>query len=167
MGRKDTSKRSGLWVRVRSTVARSSRLLNSPSRLIDLTPHQIGDLGEKIAAKYLQSLGWKLLYRNFRAPKGGEVDLVMRGGDELKLLVFVEVKTRTRRDFGRPMRAVNAEKQALVTRGAMEWLRLLGKEVDPEAKQDVRRQISWRYDVVEIVLTEGEGPDINLVEQAF
>jgi putative endonuclease len=167
MGRKDTSKRSGLWVRVRSTVARSSRLLNSPSRLIDLTPHQIGDLGEKIAAKYLQSLGWKLLYRNFRAPKGGEVDLVMRGGDELKLLVFVEVKTRTRRDFGRPMRAVNAEKQALVTRGAMEWLRLLGKEVDPEAKQDVRRQISWRYDVVEIVLTEGEVPDINLVEQAF
>ncbi len=65
------------------------------------------------------------------------------------------------------MRAVIAEKQALVTRGAMEWLRLLGKEVDPEAKQDVRRQISWRYDVVEIVLTEGEGPDINLVEQAF
>lgn len=167
MGRKDTSKRSGFWVRVRSTVARSSRLLNSPSRLIDLTPHQIGDLGEKIAAKYLQSLGWKLLYRNFRAPRGGEVDLVMRGGDELKLLVFVEVKTRTRRDFGRPMRAVNAEKQALVTRGAMEWLRLLGKEVDPEAKQDVRRQISWRYDVVEIVLTEGEVPDINLVEQAF
>ncbi|MFT6595385.1 MAG: putative endonuclease [Akkermansiaceae bacterium] len=135
--------------------------------MIDLTPHQIGDLGEKIAAKYLQSLGWKLLYRNFRAPKGGEVDLVMRGGDELKLLDFVEVKTRTRRDFGRPMRAVNAEKQALVTRGAMEWLRLLGKEVDPEAKQDVRRQISWRYDVVEIVLTEGEVPDINLVEQAF
>ena len=132
-----------------------------------MTPHQIGALGEKIAAKYLQSLGWKLLYRNFRAPKGGEVDLVMRGGNGLKLLVFVEVKTRTRRDFGRPMRAVNAEKKNLIMRGGLEWLRLLGKEVDAETKPDVRRQISWRYDVVEIILTEGEVPDINLVEQAF
>lgn len=128
---------------------------------------EIGDLGEKIAAKYLQSIGWKLLYRNFRAPKGGEVDLVFRGGDERDLLIFAEVKTRTRRDFGRPMRAVNQEKKALITRGATEWLRLLGKEVDPETKQDIRRQISWRYDVVEIVLEEGKKPDINLVEQAF
>ena len=97
----------------------------------ELSPQQIGALGEKTAAKYLQSRGWKVLFRNFRAPKGGEVDLVLRGGDHLDLLVFAEVKTRTRRDFGRPMRAVNAEKRALITRGATEWLRLLGKEVRP------------------------------------
>ena len=132
-----------------------------------LSPHQIGELGEKIAAKYLQSLGWKVLFCNFRSPKGGEVDLVLRGGDDLNLLVFAEVKTRTRRDYGRPMRAVNAEKQALVIRGAMEWLRLLGKEVQPGMNQDVRRQISWRFDVVEIVLEEGARPDVNLVESAF
>ncbi|MEN8774343.1 MAG: YraN family protein [Akkermansiaceae bacterium] len=142
-------------------------MLNSPSRLSDLSSHQIGALGEKIAAKYLQSLGWKVLYRNFRAPKGGEVDLVLRGGDDLNLLIFSEVKTRTRRDFGRPMRAVNAEKRALITRGATEWLRLLGKEVHPTKNQDIRRQISWRYDVVEIVIEEGEKPDVNLVEGAF
>ena len=132
-----------------------------------MTSQQIGDLGEKIAAKYLQSIGWKLLYRNFRAPKGGEVDLVFRGGESRNLLVFTEVKTRTRRDFGRPMRAVNQEKKALIMRGATEWLRLLGKEVDPGMKQDIRRQITWRYDVVEIVLEEGKKPDINLVEEAF
>jgi putative endonuclease len=142
-------------------------LLNSPSRLAELTPHQIGDLGEKIAAKYLQARGWKLLHRNFRAPKGGEVDLVFRGGPGLKLLIFVEVKTRTRRDFGRPLRAVNHDKQVLITRGAVEWLRLLGREVDPKTNQDVRRRITWRYDVVEIILEEGKQPDINLVEQAF
>jgi putative endonuclease len=124
-------------------------------------------LGEEVAAKYLQSLGWKLLYRNFRAPKGGEVDLVLRGGDHLNLLVFAEVKTRTRRDYGRPLRAVNAEKKALITRGATEWLRLLGKEVHPTMNQDIRRQISWRYDVVEVVLEEGKKPDVNLVESAF
>jgi putative endonuclease len=135
--------------------------------LADLNPRQIGDLGEKIAARHLQAQGWKLLYRNFRAPKGGEVDLVMRGGEKLDLLVFVEVKTRTRRDFGRPMRAVNAEKRALIERGATEWLRLLGREFDPEKRQDIRRQISWRYDVVEIILEEGRKPDVNLVENAF
>jgi len=135
--------------------------------LTELTPHQIGDLGEKIAAKYLQASGWKLLHRNFRAPKGGEVDLVFRGGPDLKLLIFVEVKTRTRRDFGRPLRAVNRDKQILITRGAVEWLRLLGREVDPKTNQDVRRRITWRYDVVEIILEEGKRPDINLVEQAF
>lgn len=124
-------------------------------------------MGEKIAAKYLQSRGWKVLFRNFRAPKGGEVDLVLRGGDHLDLLVFVEVKTRTRRDYGRPMRAVNAGKRALITRGATEWLRLLGKEVRPGKNHDLRREISWRYDVVEIVLEEGAKPDINLVEAAF
>ena len=127
-----------------------------------MTSQAIGDHGEKIAAKYLQSIGWKLLYRNFRAPKGGEVDLVFRGGETRELLVFAEVKTRTRRDFGRPIRAVNSEKKALITRGATEWLRLLGKEVDPETNQDLRREISWRYDVVEIVLEEGKRPHINL-----
>lgn len=167
MGQKRTSKPSGLWVRARSTVARSSPLLNSSCRLGRRSPREIGDLGERIAARYLQARGWKLLYRNFRAPKGGEVDLVMRGGDGLDLLVFVEVKTRTRRDFGRPMRAVNAEKRALIIRGASEWLRLLGREFDLEKKQDVRREISWRYDVVEVVLEEGRPPDVHLVENAF
>ena len=95
------------------------------------------------------------------------MDLVLRVGENLDLLVFVEVKTRTRRDFGRPLRVVHVEKQALIVLGASEWLRLLGREFEAEAKQDVRRVISWRYDVVEIVLEEGLKPDANLVENAF
>ncbi|MBL6923362.1 MAG: YraN family protein [Akkermansiaceae bacterium] len=153
--------------RVRSTVARFSPLLSSPFRLTNLRPREIGEIGERIAARHLQRLGWKVLYRNFRAPRGGEVDLVMRGGENLDLLVFVEVKTRTRRDFGRPLRAVNAEKQALIMRGATEWLRLLGRERRFDEPEDRRRKISWRYDVVEIVLEEGKTPDVNLVEEAF
>ncbi|MEJ6579533.1 MAG: YraN family protein [Akkermansiaceae bacterium] len=132
-----------------------------------MSPHDIGEFGEKIAARFLQRLGWKVLYRNFRAPKGGEVDLVMRGGKDLDLLVFVEVKTRTRRDFGRPLRAVNSEKRALIMRGGTEWLRLLGRDPKEASLPDRRRTISWRYDVVEIILEEGKLPDINLVENAF
>jgi len=127
---------------------------------------EVGRLGERIAAHFLLRKGWKVLYRNFRAPSGGEVDLVMRGGHKLDQLVFVEVKTRTRRGYGRPLEAVDKDKQLLIARGANEWLRLLAEQNRGE-DEDFRRTISWRYDVVEIILQEGEKPDVNLVENAF
>lgn len=156
--------------RVRSIVARFSPLLNSASRLEirgrRMGHMEVGALGERIAGHFLQRRGWKVLYRNFRAPKGGEVDLVMRGGRDLSQLVFVEVKTRTRKGFGRPLEAVDRDKQTLIERGANEWLRLLA---DQHRHDDVdfRRTISWRFDVVEIILQEGEKPAVNLVENAF
>lgn len=127
---------------------------------------EVGALGERIAAHFLQRKGWKLLYRNFRAPRGGEVDLVMRGGEELNQLVFVEVKTRTRKGYGRPLEAVDRDKQTLIERGANEWLRLLADQHRHD-DEDFRRTISWRFDVVEIILQEGKKPDVNLVENAF
>lgn len=113
----------------------------------------LGIQGEKLAARYLQRHGHKVLYRNFRAPRGGEIDLVCRDKrhDEL---VFVEVKTRSHEDFGRPLDAVNAKKQRLIIRGAMAWLRML-KMPD----------ITYRFDVVEIVMTNP--PDIRHIENAF
>ena len=94
-----------------------------------------------------------MIYRNFRAPGGGEVDLVAR---ERNVLLFVEVKTRTGEGHGRPLEAVNREKRDLIRRGAREWLRLLGT-----------RQIPWRFDVVEVLLTDGEKPTVNWVRNAF
>ena len=52
---------------------------------------EIGNLGENIAAKYLESSGYHILDRNFRA-RQGELDIIAVDNDEL---VFVEVKTRT------------------------------------------------------------------------
>ena len=121
-----------------------------------LSRKEIGDYGEKIARRYLQSRGWKILYRNYTAPKGGEVDLVARGGEGNKLLVFVEVKTRTRRGHGRPLDAVDAAKQELIERGANAWLHELH-----------RRDLPWRFDVVEVILEEGKPPEVTLVEDAF
>ena len=109
----------------------------------------VGELGEKIARAHLRSIGRKILYRNFRAPRGGEVDIVARDGE---VLSFVEVKTRTGEGFGRPLDAVDKRKQKLIQRGANEWLRLLGT-----------RDIPWRFDVVEVVLQEGEKPQVNVV----
>ena len=113
----------------------------------------IGSLGERIARDWLRARGVKVLYQNFRAPGGGEVDIVAREGG---LLLFTEVKTRTRTDFGRPLDAVDEKKRALIRRGANEWL-----------KQLRTREIPWRFDVIEVVLQEGEKPKVHRVENAF
>ena len=109
--------------------------------------------GEKMAARYLRRHGFKILYRNFRGRQGGEIDLVCRERDTL---VFVEVKTRTREDFGRPLEAVNAAQQRRISLGALAWLRLLG---EPD--------ILFRFDVVEVTMAEEREPRIELVRNAF
>lgn len=155
---------------VRSGIARCSPLLRQKTSLKvrgrRMGHMEVGNLGERIAGRFLQCRGWKILYRNFRAPRGGEVDLVMRGGRDLKQLVFVEVKTRTRKGFGRPLEAVDRDKQTLIERGANEWLRLLANEHRHD-EVDFRKIISWRFDVVEIILQDSEVPEVNLVENAF
>lgn len=114
----------------------------------------IGALGEHLAAQWLRSHGRKVLYRNYRAPGGGEVDIVAR---HRKTLTFVEVKTRTSTEWGRPADAVDAEKQKLILRGASAWLRML----------DDAQNIPTRCDIVEVVLRDGEKPEIQVIEAAF
>ncbi len=114
---------------------------------------EVGNLGEKIAKLELQSLGRKVLYSNYRGPKGGEVDIVARDG---KVLSFVEVKTRRQRDTSRPLDAVNKKKQELIKRGARSWLNMLDDN-----------EFIWRYDVVEVELVENEKPQVTVVNGAF
>ncbi len=66
----------------------------------------LGDRGEAVAAKFLLSKGLQLEDHNVCAP-GGEIDLVMREGSTW---VFVEVKTRKSRAYGRAIEAVTSQK---------------------------------------------------------
>ena len=113
----------------------------------------IGHWGEHLAARWLKTHGRKILYRNYRASGGGEVDIVCRHGNTL---TFVEVKTRTSDKLGRPGEAVNAAKRELILRGARNWLRLLD---NPD--------IETRCDVAEVILRDGELADITVIEGAF
>ena len=115
---------------------------------------ELGRRGEKLAARYLRSNGYKILYRNFRAPKGGEVDIVCRE-KKTKTLAFVEVKTRSSAEFGAPAHGVTPGKQHLISRGALAWLRMLD---NPD--------IIFRFDIVE-VLVEKSGVTISLIRNAF
>jgi len=101
--------------------------------------------------RHLKRLGWKVLRRNFRAPGGGEVDLVCR---DQETLVFAEVKTRRSEELGRPIDAVDKEKQVLIRRGALHWLRLLDMP-----------DITFRFDVIEVLATDPV--EIRVIESAF
>src|SRR5437764_13510844 len=93
----------------RSLADFSSRWRNRLSRSKELSEHlRLGARGEKLACAFLRRKDYTIHYRNFRARHGGEIDIVCRDRDTL---VFVEVKTRTREDFGRPVEAVNAAKR--------------------------------------------------------
>lgn len=95
-----------------------------------------------------------MLYRNFRAPHGGEVDIVCRD-KSCDALVFVEVKTRRSLAFGAPGEAVTRDKQKLIARGALAWLRMLDQPA-----------IFFRFDIVEIVFEDGQ-PVFHLIKDAF
>ena len=62
----------------------------------------IGKYGEDIAAKYLISLGYTIITRNYLTKKG-EIDIIAK---DKKEIVFVEVKTRLSKKFGEPCEAV-------------------------------------------------------------
>jgi putative endonuclease len=114
---------------------------------------RLGTRGEKLACRFLRRNGYKVLYRNFRGRSGGEIDIVCRDKD---MLVFVEVKTRTRQDFGRPFDAVDRNKQRRIARGGLAWLRLLD---NPD--------ILFRFDVVEVIIVEDAQPRFELLRNAF
>ena len=111
---------------------------------------KIGAEGEAAAARFLEGQGYSILERNF-STKFGEIDLIAR---EKNTLVFVEVKTRSSEEFGRPFDAVDQKKRRLIIRGAMKWLHLLGMP-----------DITFRFDVVE-VLTAPPG-EVRIIENAF
>ena len=100
----------------------------------------IGSFGEKIAADYLQSRGYKILEFNFSS-KFGEIDLI---AEEDNSLVFIEVKTRQNLNYGLPETAVNEKKLNNIKMAAMIY-----KETHPKLSE------SYRIDVVSIILRNG------------
>ena len=141
---------------VRSIADLSNRWRNRflPSRASSTPQHlRRGAHGEKLACRFLRRKGYKILYRNFKGRSGGEIDIVCRDCDTL---VFVEVKTRTREDFGRPITAVDREKKKRISRGGLNWLRMLD---NPD--------ILFRFDVVEVIIVEDVSPRLELIKNAF
>ena len=102
---------------------------------MSLQRRKLGAEGERRAADYFESQGYRILERNLRIA-GVEIDLVVA---KPRLLVFVEVKTRSNQRHGMPEESVDAAKQARIVRGAMAWLHEKGKR---------HRHSRLRFDVI-------------------
>ncbi len=113
----------------------------------------LGAFGEDMACGYLESIGYRIIERNFSC-RVGEVDIIAMEGDTL---AFIEVKCRTSISFGNPSEAVSYYKQKRIVKTALFFM--------------TRNKIfdyMCRFDVIE-VLTDGtkEKTNINLIKNAF
>lgn len=107
------------------------------------SPKARGDAAEDAALALLQAQGLRLLERNYRMPGRGaaEIDLIVQAHDGT--VVFVEVRQRSRRDFGGAGASIGALKRQRIVRAAQHYL-LRWRRLPP-----------LRFDVV---LIEPEGP---------
>ncbi len=84
------------------------------------TRAEIGALGEQLAVEHLQASGLRIVTRNWRC-RYGELD-VIAADDAARVIVFVEVKTRTTDRFGGVAQAVTPDKVRRLRRLAGLWL---------------------------------------------
>jgi putative endonuclease len=109
---------------------------------------ELGRRGESLAAAEYRSRGYRVVARNWRAGRSGELDLVLALG---RVLVVCEVKTRSSVAFGLPAEAVDRRKQS----------RLRGLAAAYIAAHDVR-PAAVRFDVAAVL-----GDTVEIIEAAF
>jgi putative endonuclease len=77
-----------------------------------------GREAEERAARHLEQCGLRVVARNFRI-RGGEIDLICNDG---KARVFVEVRLRSRSDFGGAAASITAAKRRRIVLAAQHYL---------------------------------------------
>lgn len=111
---------------------------------------QLGKEGEAAAEAYLLAKGYVVLARNYRYRRA-EVDLIAR---QDKVLVIVEVKTRSTHRFGYPEEFVSTAKENMLFLAADHYI----------------EENNWLYDVrfdIISILWQNEKPHIWHFEDAF
>ena len=81
----------------------------------------VGRVGEEAACKYLTDKSYKILSRNFRFGRYGEIDIVAQ---KAGVICFIEVKARTSDRFGAPSESVGYAKRRKILTVANYYLRL-------------------------------------------
>jgi len=114
----------------------------------------LGKEGENLARQFLIKKGLKFVCSNFLF-QGREIDLIFIDKKK-KIIIFVEVKTRSDDSFGPPENAINRKKQTNIKRAARDFL-LQNKEF---------YSFDIRFDSVS-VLKKDTSILINHIENAF
>jgi len=111
----------------------------------------IGKKGEDIAAEYLCAKGYQIVERNYKYGRN-EIDLI---AVKDKMLLFVEVKTRTSITYGYPEKAVNRQKAANIKKAAGFYM------------EQVPEYPLVRFDIVAVVAMPDGSHEIEHIEDAF
>jgi putative endonuclease len=110
-----------------------------------------GEIGERIAARWLERQGWRILARRFRNGHR-DIDLVATRD---ATVAFVEVKARRDGRFGGPLEAVNWRKRIELSRSARVWIDRHGQPGE-----------AYRFDVVGVIMA-GARVRVRHVADAF
>lgn len=78
----------------------------------------LGARAEQWAQQYLETQGLAIVANNYRSPRG-EIDLIMR---EKNMLIFVEVRLRSNKQFGSAADSIDTKKQRHLIHAAQHYL---------------------------------------------
>lgn len=112
---------------------------------------ELGELGERIAERWLARTGWTVLARRWRSGRR-DVDLIVHRGS---VVAFVEVKARRGLGFGDPAESVHWRKRRELTRSALAWIDRHGMD-----------GLEYRFDVLAVLLHGGR-VRVRHLEDAF
>ena len=114
----------------------------------------LGKAGEKRAARFLKTKGYKIIARNVHFSIG-EIDLIAQVE---KTVVFIEVKTRQSAEYCHPREVVNKKKRQKIKQMALRYYR---------NKKYAKMGFAIRFDIVTLIWPEGDEPKIEHFVDAF
>jgi len=116
---------------------------------------KLGNSGENTAYLFLESKGYQIVEKNYRAYRK-EIDIIARKDG---YIIFAEVKTRSSVNYGAPSESVNLKKQRHIIFAAKKFLLDNGR---------LYFNFQPRFDVIEIYRDKKTGKDyVRHIENAF
>jgi putative endonuclease len=114
---------------------------------------RLGGKGEAIARKEVARMGMTFLAQNYTVHGIGEIDLVARDG---ACLVFIEVKTRRSKKYGRAGEAVDPQKREKLRKTASYYMKGLSN-----------KSLRFRFDVVEVYFKNSFSYEVEYLVNSF
>ena len=113
---------------------------------------KIGDEAEALARRLLENKGLRLLEASYTCFHG-EIDLIMQDKEDI---VFVEVRYRTKKDYGDGLESVDRHKMRKLVWTAKHYLLAEG----------LLYKVNSRFDII-AVHPAGRGPELEWIVNAF
>lgn len=120
--------------------------------MVKVDKQKSGQLAESKAHAYLLTQGMTLLIKNYRC-SFGEIDLIMQDKEDI---VFVEVRSRSRDDYGHASESISLTKQNKLIKTAIHFLQ----------KRAWIDKVASRFDVVTIHMN-GNEDQLEWIKNAF